>query len=159
MKYLLLLFSITFHGQILHHQMLSSQGTTKKLPSGMIVKQTVGQISTIGNYDNESMIVGQGFQQSSWKRLLLSNDFDAIQGVKMYPNPFVDLVNFQFLNSFSDLIWVTIFDQNGRLVFEKKEKVLNSVLTLDLSKLPETIFLVRLNSSKFNYYIKIIKQL
>jgi hypothetical protein len=159
MKYLLLLFSITFHGQILHHQMLSSQGTTKKTPGGLLVKQTVGQITSTGNYDGDSMIVGQGFQQSSWERLIISNKVDVMDVVKVYPNPFVSIINFEFSKPITDLISITIFDENGRLVFEKKKDVVNAVLTLDLSILPRSIYLVRLNSPKFNYYFKIMKQL
>lgn len=159
MKYLLLLFSITFHGQILHHQMISSQGTTKKAANGVIVKQTVGQMSSSGNYDSNNMIVGQGFQQSSWERLIVFNDVNLSDDVKIFPNPFVDIIKFQFLKPIAEIISVSIFDQNGRLVFVSEENVEEEqIMTLDLSRLPSSMFLVRLKSFKFNYYIKIIKQ-
>ncbi len=50
MRYLLIFFTITFHGQVLHHQMLSSQGISKKMPDGSVVTQTVGQQSLIRNF-------------------------------------------------------------------------------------------------------------
>ncbi len=37
----------------LHHQMLSSQGSTSKTQKGVIVTQTIGQQSVNGNYTAE----------------------------------------------------------------------------------------------------------
>ena len=53
MRILILAFLLPFlslHTQELHHQMLSSQGTSKELPNGVFVSQTIGQQSVIGNY-------------------------------------------------------------------------------------------------------------
>ena len=49
--------------------MLSSQGGLKQTESGIIVSQTIGQTSVIGNYSNRNLAVGQGFQQSKVGRL------------------------------------------------------------------------------------------
>jgi hypothetical protein len=46
MRILLLLLVLPFlalHSQELHHQALSSQGTSKELPKGVYVSQTIGQ--------------------------------------------------------------------------------------------------------------------
>ncbi|MEO8254911.1 MAG: hypothetical protein ABI554_11055, partial [Flavobacterium sp.] len=94
MKYLLFLFSIPFYGQILHHQMLSSQGTTKKLSNGYTISQTIGQQSAIGNSNKEAVVI-QGFQQSLWSSHIALNEKTEIV-VLTYPNPFIDLVHFQF---------------------------------------------------------------
>ena len=61
-KYLLLFFSITFHGQVLHHQMISSQGASTKTPDGLIIMQTVGQQSLSGTAANKDYVIIQGFQ-------------------------------------------------------------------------------------------------
>ena len=44
----------------LHHQMLSSQGSTSKTTSGIVVTQTIGQQSVAGNYTSKDHQIGQG---------------------------------------------------------------------------------------------------
>lgn len=155
MKYLLLVFSIPFYGQTLHHQMLSSQGQTKTISSGQIVSQTIGQQSTIGN-SNTGTVVMQGFQQSLWSTYIASNDkTDTI--IRTYPNPFSDIVNFQFSKIIDSEISVFVFDVSGRLVHQQKKKADNSILTINLSKLPRSEYLVQLQNNTLTYYTKIIK--
>jgi hypothetical protein len=55
MKYkllFLLFFNAYLYSQSLHHQMLSSQGKSYIITNGMLVSQTIGQQSSIGNYKN-----------------------------------------------------------------------------------------------------------
>lgn len=155
MRYLFILFSIPFYGQILHHQMLSSQGVTTKTSDGYIISQTIGQQSAIGNSNNGSVVI-QGFQQSLWGTYIASNAKTEIS-TQTYPNPFSEIVNFQFSQLMPNQITVYVFDINGRLVFEKKETIDNSILTINLSNLPQSEYLVRLQATNFNYYTKIIK--
>jgi hypothetical protein len=95
MKYLLMFFSISFYGQVLHHQMISAQGLSKKIPNGMIVSQSIGQQSITGN-SIDNYIVMQGFQQSVWGTYIASSKTDEIKTIS-YPNPFTETVNFQNL--------------------------------------------------------------
>lgn len=155
MKYLLLFLSLPFYGQILHHQMLSSQGTTKKLSNGYTISQTIGQQSAIGN-SNKDAIVIQGFQQSLWSSHIASNEKTEMI-VLTYPNPFTDLVHFQFSNPIKDEISVYIFDVAGRLVHQQKGQLENAILTINLLKLPRSEYLVQLRSKTMTYYTKIIK--
>lgn len=160
MKYLLLLFSITFQGQVLHHQMISSQGQSTKMPDGLIIKQTVGQQSLTGTAANKNYVIMQGFQQSLWGKYIASNKIDALEVVKIttYPNPFIETVNFQFSKPVADILSISIFDILGRLIYEQKKKVDTTILTIDLASLPTSEYLVRLNTTNFSYYTKIIKQ-
>lgn len=160
MKYLILLFSITFHGQVLHHQMLSSQGQTTKAPNGLLVKQTVGQQSITGSSSNEKYVVIQGFQQSLWGKYIASNKIDSVEDIKTitYPNPFTTSVNFQFSKPITDVISIYIFDILGRLVYEQKKKADSTILTIDLTTLSSSEYLVRLSTTNLNYYTKIIKK-
>lgn len=155
MKYLLLLFSVPFYGQILHHQMLSSQGTTKELSNGFTISQTIGQQSAIGNSNNDAVVI-QGFQQSLWSSHIASNEKTEII-VLTYPNPFTDLVHFQFSKSNDDEISIYVFDVSGRLVHQQKGQLENAVLTINLLKLPRSEYLVQLQSNTITYYTKIIK--
>lgn len=162
MKYLLLLllFSITFHAQVLHHDMLSSQGISTKTSNGLIVRQTIGQQSLTGTSGNKEYVVMQGFQQSLWGKYIASNNVDAIEGITAttYPNPFTETINFQFSKPVTDEISISIFDVLGRLIYEQKKKAINTILTIDLASLPTSEYLVRLNTTNLNYYTKIIKQ-
>jgi hypothetical protein len=157
MKYLFLLFTISFQAQVLHHQMISAQGVSEKMPDGTIIRQTIGQQSVIGNSNNGNYVVMQGFQQFFWGKYTSSNMVENIKTVA-YPNPFIETINFQFSQPITDVINVHVFDILGRLIFKQKKKSNDSILTIDLSLLPNSEYLVRLNTIGFNYYTKIIKQ-
>lgn len=160
MKYLLLLFSITFQGQVLHHQMISSQGASTKTSNGLIIRQTVGQQSLTGTSASEDYVLMQGFQQNLWGKYIASNTIDSIEAIQTttYPNPFSEIINFQFSKPVTDIISISIFDVLGRLIYEQKKKTTNTILTIDLATLPTSEYLIRLNSTNLNYYTKIIKQ-
>jgi len=160
MKYLLLLFSIPFQGQVLHHQMLSSQGTTNQISGGIVVRQSIGQQSIIGNSTNNNSTVMQGFQQSLWGQYIASNLAIVDDGIKIvtYPNPFTETIHFQFSKSITEEVSIFVFDVLGRLIYQKKEKVDNAILTVDLAALPTSEYLVRLNTPNLNHYTKIIKK-
>lgn len=155
MRYLLIFFTITFHGQVLHHQMLSSQGMSKKMPNGTFISQTFGQQSITGTSSNNHVIM-QGFQQSQWGKYISSNAVDDIK-ITTYPNPFISTVNFEFSKPIIGLINVNVFDLSGRLIFDQKIKPNNNILTINLPALPSSEYLVRFNAPNFNYYTKIIK--
>lgn len=156
MKYLFLLFSITFHGQVLHHQMLSAQGGTTKTSNALIVRQTIGQQSLTGT-SSKNYVVMQGFQQSLWGKYIAANQTDAVK-TTTYPNPFIQTVNFEFSQPITEGIQVTVYDILGRLIFEENKKANNSILTIDLARLPTSEYLVRLSTTNLNYFTKIIKQ-
>lgn len=160
MKYLLFLFTISFYGQTLHHQMLSSQGQSIKMTNGLIVKQTVGQQGITGSSTNKDHVVMQGFQQSYWSKYIASNKIDVVQGINTiaFPNPFTETINFKFSKPITEEISIFIFDVLGRLVYEQKKKIDDDILTIDLAKFPTSEYLVRLNTNSFNYYTKIIKK-
>lgn len=159
MKYLLLLFSITFQGQVLHHQMLSSQGVTTKTPDGLIVRQTIGQQSLTGTSGTKEYVVMQGFQQSLWGKYIASNHM-AIDDIETttYPNPFTETINFRFSKPITDDMTISVFDLSGRLIYEQKKKPVNSILSIDLAKVPTSEYLIRLSTTTFKFYAKIIKQ-
>jgi hypothetical protein len=159
MKYLLLFFSCTFYGQVLHHQMLSSHGTSHELSSGVIINQTIGQQSLIGNSSTD-FVVMQGFQQSLWGKYIASTRIEDLSGIKTttYPNPFTETVNFQFSESVTDVVTISVFDIVGRLVYQQDKTPINNILTINLAMLPSTKYLVRLQTLKLSYYTQIIKK-
>lgn len=156
MKWLLLFFSsFSFYGQLLHHQMISSQGGVINLSNGLIVNQTIGQQSLVGSSKTEYIIL-QGFQQSIWSKYISTNSADSII-TKTYPNPFEDVIKFQFSQSISDPIAIDIFDTSGRLVFENKKNANDRILSVELPYLPASQYLVHLYAKSFSYFTQIIK--
>lgn len=155
MKYILVLFMIPFYGQVMHHQMLSSQGISTKLPDGIVVRQTIGQQSQTGTASNKNVIM-QGFQHNFWGKYIASNPLESIKTIT-FPNPFVETINFEFSKIITEEIIITVFDIDGRLVFEQNKKPDRTTLTILLPLLPASIYLVRLSGSNFSYFTKIMK--
>lgn len=159
MKYLIwiiLTLTLNSYSQDLHHQMLSSQGKNTILSNGMLVSQTIGQQSAIGNHTN-GVTVGQGFQQSHWAKYVKSNTSVNI-ATTTYPNPFITTVNFQFSQPIKETIEIAVFDVRGRLIFQDKKRATDSVLTVELQQLASSNYLVRLTAPNYTYYSQILKQ-
>lgn len=156
MKCLLLFFlPFSFYGQVIHHQMISSQAGSIELPRGLIVNQTIGQQSSTGN-SNKNYIVIQGFQQSLWSTYISSNNVDSIIS-KTYPNPFVEIIKFEFSQIIIEPINILIYNSGGRLVFKGKKTAIDTILSVELSNLPTSQYLVHLYTNNFSYYTQIIK--
>lgn len=159
MKHFMWIFlslTLSTFSQDLHHQMLSSQGKITLLSNGMMVSQTIGQQSVIGNQTN-GVTVGQGFQQSLWAKYVSSNVANQIT-TTTYPNPFVTTVNFQFSQPISETIEISLFDVRGRLLFQDKKRATDSVLTVELPQLASSNYLIRLTATNYTYYSQILKK-
>jgi hypothetical protein len=160
MRILLLLLVLPFlklHSQELHHQAISSQGTSKELPNGVYVSQTIGQQSVIGNYTKDGETFGQGYQQSVWSKYISANSNNAITTVT-YPNPFVSTINFQFSQPINERIKMELFDVRGRLIFQTEQLPTDNLLTVTLPNLASSNYLVKLTASNYTYYTQILKQ-
>jgi hypothetical protein len=154
---LVILLSNNFlYSQELHHQMLSAQGKSTVLANGTYVSQTIGQQSVIGNYTREGKTYGQGFQQSMWGNYIKGNAANTIT-TTTYPNPFVDVVNFEFSQAITDKILVELFDVRGRLVFSTSQQAEGTLLTVNLPNLAASNYLVHLTTSNYSYYTQILK--
>ena len=139
----------------LHHQMISSQGSTSKTASGVIATQTIGQTSVTGTYDNLSFKIGQGYQQAFWGRIILeqnSLDFE----VSVYPNPFES--DFNILYNGEGLMSVSIYDVAGKLIYNKDHLFTTPQKTISVDGISSGVYLVRLKTNKLNYFTKLIKQ-
>jgi len=155
--WIFLALTLNSFSQDLHHQMLSSQGTSKTLPNGIFVSQTIGQQSVIGNYTKDGKTYGQGYQQSVWSKYISTNSNNAITTVT-YPNPFISTINFQFSQAIKEPISVSVFDIRGRLIFSQEKQASGNILTIDLPNLASSNYLVRLSSPDYTYYTQILKQ-
>ena len=147
----------SIYGQDLHHQMLSSQGSSQTLTNGLYVSQTIGQQSVIGTYTVDGKTYGQGFQQSLWSKYISSSVNNTITTIT-YPNPFISSINFQFSQPIKETISVALFDVRGRLVYSENKNAIDNILTLELPNLASSNYLVRLTSNNYTYYTQILKQ-
>ena len=91
----LLVFTINTVSAQLHHQMISSQGSTSKTASGVMATQTIGQSSVTGTYDNLSFKISQGYQQAFWGRIMNEQNSPDFE-VSVYPNPFENEFNIRY---------------------------------------------------------------
>ena len=155
--WIFLALTLNSFSQDLHHQMLSSQGTSKTLPNGIFVSQTIGQQSVIGNYTKDGKTYCQGYQQSVWSKYIRTTSNNAITTVT-YPNPFVSTINFQFSQAIKEPIFVSVFDIHGRLIFSQEKQASGNILIIDLPNLASSNYLVRLSSPNYTYYTQILKQ-
>ncbi len=155
MKYLFLIFTITLQGQVLHHQMLSSQGLSKKMSDGSIIRQTIGQQSLTGN-SNKNYIVMQGFQLGISGKKSTSNSLDDIKTIT-YPNPFVGTLNFTFSKPITENIEVYAYDIGGHLILRQTRKLENNILTIIMPEIPKGEYFIRLLAKSYSYTGKILK--
>jgi formaldehyde-activating enzyme involved in methanogenesis len=143
--------------QQLHHQTISSQGGNHKLVNGTIVSQSVGQInSTIGNYKNSTLKVGQGFIQS-FARSKATAPVQSVVEVTVYPNPVVDIVNFQFSSNIGKSITFDLFDARGRLVLHQKQEITNDLFTTSLATVAEGVYFVKIQTPTHTLSTKLFK--
>ncbi len=135
--------------------MLASQGATARTSSGVVVRQTIGQQSVIGNFRNSNFIVGQGFQQS--KKMKSVAPTGIVISAIAFPNPFIDKVNFQFSSFVDGPIKITIFDVLGRLVFTDVKFPNNNTITIDNLFFAEGEYFVKLTAKNLTYSINLLK--
>jgi hypothetical protein len=152
-----LFVGLSSFGQKLHHQMLSIQGINAKLKNGMLVHQSVGQQSTTGNYNSSKVIVVQGYIQSMVSVTKTNPVINAITAV-LYPNPFIDVLNFRFSAPIEGNVLVSIFDVRGRLVYHKETKPISNVVTISELYFSEGNYFVKLEAKDVIYSSQIIKK-
>ena len=152
---LLLAFTSNTVSAQLHHQMISSQGSTSKTASGVIATQTIGQTSVTGTYDNLSFKIGQGYQQAFWGRIINEQNSPDFE-VSVYPNPFENDFNIRYNGE--GLMSVSIYDVAGKLIYNKDHLFTTPQKTISVDGISSGVYLVRLQTNKLNYFTKLIKQ-
>jgi len=149
------LFSALFQAQGIHHQMTSSQGASVHASNNLLVQQTIGQQSAIGNYFGSVFSVGQGFQQG---KIASSKGTQPVNiQITAFPNPFSSKINFQFSASIDGPIKINFYDVRGKLVLTAEKEILNKVISLENLNFPFGQYIVNLSGKNFNYSINLLK--
>ena len=158
-KYKLLVFLLFVFAYIpvssqLHHQMLSSQGSTSKTNSGIVATQTIGQTSVIGVYTNKEIKISQGYQQSFLGRS--ESSIDPYLNAFIFPNPFDDIINIKYNTEFD--IEVSLFDITQKSIYNSTLQASDVYHTINLETLSSGVYLIILRSNKGIYSTKLIKK-
>jgi hypothetical protein len=148
-----MLAALSVRSQNIKRQTISAQGTSSVTSSGLIVKQSIGQISATGNFSGK-FSVQQGYLQSNWVAYLEPKKNTVLTS---YPNPFTEFINFNLKGSNATKIMIQIFDINGNSVYLKDHAVENKSVRIALSRLAIGAYLVKIKDENRNYFTKIIK--
>ena len=153
---LLLSTCLLSYGQRLHHQMLASQGGTFKTSSGLIVRQSVGQMSATGNASFSGISLQQGFQQSLISQFFPVYNLNSLS-TTLYPNPFNGMLNVAFSAPITEDLSVSLFNMFGVSLFTQTYTAPASVLNFNFEALPAGSYVLRMTAKNYSFSKTIIK--
>jgi hypothetical protein len=156
LQFFIISLSFSSIAQVVSHQTIAAQGTVVKIPTIVVVKQSVGQQSVIGKYSVGQSQVGQGFLQRDLSKKNSPSEQNEIQ-VSTYPNPFNSVIHFQFLVKIDGPVLLELYDMLGQLLYSEQVLVENNLLSLEPGALPFGTYKVTLKSQNLNYTTSIIK--
>ena len=154
---LFLLLVKSASGQQLHHQMLSSMGSSSTLKSGMIVLQTVGQQSVTGTATASKLTLQQGFQQSLVAKFFPIYNVNTIV-TTVYPNPFAGIVNVSFSQSIPGDMSIALYNMFGVLIHQQQKQDPPLSLSFNFEHLPSGSYILHLTAKNYAYSKTLIKQ-
>jgi hypothetical protein len=149
------LFGFFANSQELHHQMIGAQGGSYLVGNSIQVEQSIGQV-TVHGYQADSNAVLQGFQQNVWYRLAGPNKEQI--AIKLFPNPFVETINFSFSKPLNYPLKLSLFDLLGRVITEKTIQKNTQESAIVFPVLAAAEYIVVLSSPEINQSFKIIKK-
>ena len=152
--FFLFIFSSSASAQ-LHHSTISSY-SINTVNNETKVLQTVGQLSSIGNFSSSKTSVIQGFQQPLLR--FIKEEPIVNQNILSYPNPFNKDLNFQFINNKPKSVRIDVFDISGRFIKTFFKKDFDDVLNLNLEGLQSTEYIINVTGNGINYSTKVIKK-
>lgn len=145
-------------GQKLHHQMITVQGGTFVAKNGLVVRQSVGQMSAIGNASTGNFVFQQGFQQSLIGQLFQVPTYNLNTiGATIYPNPFNGPLSISFSAPITNNLSVSLFNMTGLLLFTKSFTPPQSVLNFNFDYLPPGSYVIRITAINYSFSKILIK--
>lgn len=149
-------FSIRSKAQVIRNETLSSIGTSGFiLKNKILVQQSIGQLSVIGNFSDSRIKGNQGFLRGISSSLFFKEEpFLVIP----FPNSFSDRIIFRFVPGLSEEASFSIYDLNGKIVYHNSHKPLNNEVSLNLDFLSNAVYLVIIHSGNRALQTRIIKK-
>jgi len=117
-------------------------------------QQSIGQSGIIGLSVGKNQLIRQGFIQPVAGRgsSMLAGELR----VEIYPNPFSDYIIISFSEKISEILYVTMYDLNGRIVYLKKFEAAGE-LNIDVTSLASSIYIIRINTTTRYFSSKVVK--
>lgn len=155
---LFIILSLEITAQSLSPSVISSLGDYHEGESASL-SWTLGEV-VIETVITETIILTQGFQQS---KISTTNAIERLvedYHIKVYPNPASQLVLVEFTKKKPERIILDVFDQNGKLLSQKRIEIFEKAAEVDFGKyVPAKYFLrIRTPDNQLNITYPIIKQ-
>jgi hypothetical protein len=118
------------------------------------LQQSTGQQSITGISQKQGYLLRQGFIQpvNGQYNKTVQETLPAI----IFPNPFSSHMSVTLPVAPDGHLYVTIYDLTGKIAFFRKY-VAAGKLDLDLSSLPSSVYIIRINTTTKYFYSRIIK--
>lgn len=113
------------------------------------ISWTLGEVAT-GTFENESMIITQGFQQGGLQVSNLVEESPLDFTLTAYPNPVMDMLNVEFEGD--DLAYQVV-DINGKIIFNGRFYTVPG--TIDFTGLSSGVYFLVVDKKRTH---KIVKQ-
>ena len=142
-----------------HRSVLNASGgtsTLKTIDKSYRIQYSIGQQGPIGKVKSIMIIARQGFIQPpnfSEKNSILDN----LLKVKISPNPFTEVLDIVFSEEIKNKIKIKVYDLMGRLVYDDELPEVTEH-KIHLNSIPNSQFILRLESEKKYFQTKIIKR-
>jgi len=119
------------------------------------IQQSIGQYGITGLAQKNGYILRQGFIQP----LAGTSGVNALESLPaiIFPNPFSSNITISFSEELSDVLYVTLYDLSGRIVYFKKHSASREI-DLDLNSFMPAVYFIRVNTTTRSYYSKVIKR-
>jgi len=160
--YFLFIFSLVItsnqvcYCQLLQRQMLSSQGGTHSSSNGLIISQTIGQLSTNGTSIHNNFTIQQGFQQNFIKNFESKLIVSEIS-VQVFPNPFIETFTIAISSASEEAMVIRVFTLLGQLAYQGQLVPFQLQKTIPFLNYPTGSYIIQLQSKNKIISKKIIK--
>jgi hypothetical protein len=157
---LALLMVCVSQAQSIAPQSVNSGGAKMSQSNGSL-SFTVGELVVLTQTDSEGNTLGGGFTAGATVTTVSIQEPNAeVLSIKVYPNPTTDLVNIQINHSNLEQVFISIFDLQGKEVYNGMYAGISNLIGVNTSTYtPGTyiLFLKNKNNQVLGTY-KIIKQ-
>ena len=164
MKYIIILtvlvLSVNTNAQesssLVKRSTITSVTNLNSYKSNHILQQSIGQSSLTGDFSSGNYLLSQGFVQSSVWRKIIHKDFKVNLNAKVYPNPFVDYINIEFLHEIDSDVRIFVFSEMGDLIDSQTFKK-SKFISISLSYLPPGKYFINMLSGDRQHISSLIK--
>lgn len=151
----ILIVQIAF-SQSVQRSVLSAQGTSITLASGLFISQSIGQQGITGGAGAGVYTIQQGYQQnlqSMYAPIVVFNQMTT----DVFPKPFKKHVNFRFSEAITSEITVILLNTSGNILYQKKFPAPNLLLTVDFGELIPQNYVVKLSAKDYQYTSSLLR--